>query len=303
MGLLSSIADDAAAGETPTSQLLRRLKVVAARSKLPSLAEWVDHELSGYPPSSQLPAFRGPLDVQVRGRFLGPFGSSHEAGVIPSMAIQARYREDLFRVSFREPLAELETLIASKTSVVVYWSANLAACFDQLLEPGTSVFPGYECHGAWRVIGPGMLVGIIDNVRTRLMNLALELEPLEIDGSVPPERRKSAEVVVMQINGGTNNVAIASQDFEQGIDLPKPGDVDGLLAALREADISADLVDDLTTALSEDDATGSASMGPRVTAWLGRWTLHAATTAESVAVGASGGVVARLLANHFNIGG
>ena len=48
MSYLQEIIREASDDEKPTSVLLRKIKVLAARIQIPQLESWVEHELNGY---------------------------------------------------------------------------------------------------------------------------------------------------------------------------------------------------------------------------------------------------------------
>ena len=57
-GLIEEIQRDATDETVPVVQLLRRMKVAAAKLKLAEIGAWVDHELTGYPSEKDLPPYR-----------------------------------------------------------------------------------------------------------------------------------------------------------------------------------------------------------------------------------------------------
>ena len=76
-----SILDDlisGASGDVPVSSLLRKVKVVAARARVPALGEWVDLEQNGYGPGVELPAYRGPFVFDVVGHLAGSWGTTSQ---------------------------------------------------------------------------------------------------------------------------------------------------------------------------------------------------------------------------------
>jgi hypothetical protein len=89
----------------------------------------------------------------------------------------------------------------------------------------------------------------------------------------------------------------------QSIELPKPGDRNALLTALGEAGLPAEDIDDLRNALELDDAGGdvTAGPGPHVQHWWTRLTLGGGSLAGKIAIGASGGVVAKLIETYFGL--
>ena len=64
MSIVAELIRDATGSSVPVQELLRRLKVIAARTRTKDLADWVEHELTGYPSAEVTPAVsrtvRGP---------------------------------------------------------------------------------------------------------------------------------------------------------------------------------------------------------------------------------------------------
>ena len=84
----------------------------------------------------------------------------------------------------------------------------------------------------------------------------------------------------------------------------QPGDRPGLLAALQAAGLDAASLADLETALVEDEADPEhtdSGPGPRFQRWWSRMTIGAGGVAGKVAIGASGGFVAKLIEAYFNM--
>jgi hypothetical protein len=132
MGIVDDLVTAAAGATEPVSALLRKVKVIAARSETADLGEWVGHELLGYPDGAELPGYRGPFELQVLGNFSGPFGSGYRNAPIPPSAFPAEYRHNLFTASFYQSVSELESLAASGKGLRSEWPAD-ALMFTQIL--------------------------------------------------------------------------------------------------------------------------------------------------------------------------
>jgi hypothetical protein len=112
---LTDLQDAGAGSKMPLRELLRRLKILAARLPLAELGTWVDRELSGYPDAKSLPPYRGPFTASVLGNFKGRFGSSMQNAIIPPIAFPEDMRESsLFKMYFLESIAELEGMPKEK---------------------------------------------------------------------------------------------------------------------------------------------------------------------------------------------
>lgn len=293
----------------PAATLLRKVKVVASRLGSVALEEWVDHELTGYPGHAELPDYRGPFRSEVKGHFGGPAGSGLRNAPVPPVGFPSDFRDGpLFSIAFRQPVAELERLATADAPLNADWPADAVAYTNTLAAQGRVQL--YEYMGlqqAWQVISPSQLTGIVDTVRTRILNLALSLEAIHPDaGEVGATAADPAQVhqVVTNVYGGSPNIAVASSHFKQEVSLPV-GDRAALFDRLRELGADDDDLRELEAALSDDEASGEGTpgtgIGPRVTAWTGRMAIKAGSAATKGALSASGGMVAKAIAAYYGI--
>jgi hypothetical protein len=74
---------DGTSGTSSVPTLLRKLKVLAARTGSHKLAEWVTHELDGYPNADEVPVYRGPMETIVLGCVVGFAGNQAKNVPIP----------------------------------------------------------------------------------------------------------------------------------------------------------------------------------------------------------------------------
>ena len=125
---LAELVDGASSESAAVSTLLRKVKVLASRLGNLALEEWVDHELTGYPPSAELPTYRGPFGAEVVGHFGGPAGSGLSNAPIPPSSFPHELRDGyLFKLEFRQPVAELERLSLATVSLRSDWPADAIA--------------------------------------------------------------------------------------------------------------------------------------------------------------------------------
>ena len=97
--------------------------------------------------------------------------------------------------------------------------------------------------------------------------------------------------------------SFVGQDNSQvNVNLAK-GDAPGLIAALAAAGLPAEVVEDLQAALQADEAEGHSGdePGPNVAGWWSRLTLGGRSAAGKVAIGASGGLIAKLIGAYFGM--
>ena len=276
------------------------------RGTFPPLADWVNHELNGYPFDTNL-QYRGPFPVRVVGDLSGPGGSGVKNIGIPPGAFQEQYQSgELFTADFRTSVAELEELVAANEQVLYSpWPANTVAIIDSLLTPGVHLGNGFQSViSVKQQISRGMLVAVLSSIRDRILDLALELEKIHPDIAGPAEpttRVQQIQTVIAIVHG---NAAIGSSDFEQLVQLQVPQTRDELHEQLRKLGVSGDELNELDEAIDEDaKASGKPSVGAKVGGWLKK---HAekGTTAAAGALGTAGGqAVVQLVQGFLTAGG
>lgn len=283
-GDLARLIDDAAGSAVPVDELLRRLKVVATRARIPELEAWVQKELDGYDDATDLPEYRGPFAGHVLGFFSGFFGSSAKNVPIGPMAFPVEYRTGrLFEVRFFDGVAALESLAAAEAELRIPWPADALLLVQHLVARGEVDMNGHVLQEAHQVISRSTVVGILRTVRDRVLALALRLEQenphLGEAGAeaASPSVGKDVQIIV---HGGQPNIAVASQHFSQTVTV-QPGDRASLLSQLRSAGVEEADLATLEEALDADDTEGQAGAGPghRVLGWLGQMSLKASDAA------------------------
>lgn len=299
MSLIQELINGAS-GDASVTSLLRKVKVVAARAEVPALDEWVQHELDGYPDGAELPEYRGPFQTEVIGHFGGPFGSGMRNAPIPSALLPEEFRAGmLFNISFSQPIAELEELTQGDGVLQSPWPANAIAYVNGLILSGKiEIYGDMGLLQAWRQVSKPQIVAIIDAVRNRILDLALTMEksyPETGQPDAPPLPTEAQQLIVTNIYG-TSNVAVASSDFNQFIDL-EPGDREALAKVLDSVGVPDEEIQALFEAL-ESDGEVESEVGPSTKRWLG----NLMTRATDLGIGAAGGVIAEAVARYLGIG-
>ncbi|MBV1788058.1 hypothetical protein KQ940_08320 [Marinobacterium sp. D7] len=216
MSLLRDIQSSAVDAKEPIGTLLRKCKILAARLGSAELKYWVENELNGYSNKDDLPEYRV-MSVGCKGSFSGYAGSAMHNADIPSRCIPKEFREVLFTSYLAQPISSIESLINDSDGGTVQepWSADVTAHF------GMGIYQGYNCMQAWKVIPVNALVGILDMIRSRVLNFVLEIESEDPEaGDAPINSQPVAEEKVQQvfhtyISGNVQNVATGSSNFKQ----------------------------------------------------------------------------------------
>lgn len=216
MSLLRDIQKSAVDANEPIGTLLRKCKILAVRLGSSELKTWVDSELNGYTKQDEIPEYRI-MSIGCLGHFSGGFGSAIKNAEIPSRCIPKDFRAGLFTSYLAQPISSIESLINDSEDGTVQqpWPADVTALF------GTNIYQGYNCMAAWKVIPVNALVGILDMIRSRVLNFVLEIESEDPEaGDAPINSRPVSEERIQQvfhtyITGNVQNVATGGSNFTQ----------------------------------------------------------------------------------------
>lgn len=234
MALLTEIIDAASSDTLSVATLLRKMKVLAARTGTGQLAEWVDHELMGYPDATSLPRYRGPFTPPVFGHFIGSFNQEAKGVPIAPVTFPEDQRDGpLFKVWLLGSLAEIEEM-ATKEVTRMVWPSDALRYYNWGIGDGTILGTVQEDMVLMEAVRPlprQIFVGVIDAVRNRTLDLALELEasaPRAGEPGATAEMREAAQKVVNNhFNFAPNsfasnsNFAIGSSHFTQTVEMPQ----------------------------------------------------------------------------------
>lgn len=251
--------------------ILRKCLVVATALKNDRLKGWVLSELNGYDNSDALPQYRV-LSIQAKGIFLGSFQSQLSDQVLPSGVMDKDHRQWATTAYLREGVAAYELLLGKdgKGSIRIQWPGDLVAHYQ------TKFFDDFALNRAWQEVPMPGMAGLVDTVRNRLLELALELQGEIGESEIPLERITPEAVesaVTTIIYGGHNIIAqnITGDVQQIGEYNVAQGDFVSLARALGEVGVPADELDALEKAIAEDtDADEEKVFGARTSEWLGK---------------------------------
>lgn len=288
--LLQKIIDGATSNEVALSEVLRLCLRLGNHLKNEDLVKWVRAELNGYESREDLPDYRV-MPTQVLGHFSGSFGSGLKNAPIPKSAIDEDHCDWLFTNHLTDPAAELEQLTQGDKAENLKspWPADIVAYYQR-----KQIYEHMVLSYAWRILTKATLSGILDTIRTRILEFALQIEEqMDIKESkkptgkpklTSPSEKKVSQIVNNTIYGG--NVAFGNVgDTNQYNVQIKAGDLPGLKEHLKSIGVTNDLLNSLDEAIKEDEGTekapGSATSGwlAKVMSMIGRGTLSLATNA------------------------
>jgi hypothetical protein len=296
MGLLHDIQAAVLQGDSDLGPILLKLRLLAARLGSQPLEEWVKHESEGYPVDAELPDYRI-IPVSYTAYFSGPFGSGIRNAPISPYLIEKFAGKSWVRYKMRQSIAAVDELLGSS---VKGGSLGINAADLILLLQG-KVYPDYACNEVTGTISRASLAEIRHSVRSRVLELTIELEKsipeasaIEM-GKADPSSHKNAVVatqIAQQIIYG-NITSISATGDEARINVAVgTRDVDGLIKFLVESGLPEDDARQLGQIVASEEPESKAEpMGAKARKWFvnnlkkaadGTWRMGVAVTTEVI---------------------
>jgi hypothetical protein len=266
--LLDDIIDLATDDKQSIAVLLRKCIILASQLKNERLKSWANKELNGYDPDDNLPPYRT-LKTIAKGNFTGSFGRQLRGWQIPAAVLEEEHRRWATDVSLVHPIGAYEDLSKGDGSVESPWDPNLVLYYQQRIP-----LQGYYLISAWQEIPTSAIVGMLDTVRTSVLNMALEIksEIGETDADLkkiaPQDAKKVDQTVTTYIYGGSVNIstgesAVNTATIQQQQNIVA-GDWEHLAKVLRSSGVSEPELRELSKAVEEDGRT----LGSKVKDWI-----------------------------------
>ncbi len=259
---LDDIISGATDESTSTSNLLRKVLIVGHRLKADQIIGWAKQELDGYSTDAELPSYRRGLVAPVIGQWDGPFGHSVSHS-IDAMGIPEDLREPLFTVDLRQSVAELEAWVRCGEPKMQHWSSQAIFLYRKLAEDGE--VPQIEnrmLNNVYKEISMDTVRGAIDSVRTKALELALDLQSVNPDAGESTaaastvENDKGIANVVnhfeFTVFGDGANVSYGDNAIQTTA--VSHGDTEGFIKTLRALGIGGQALEELEEAAKAPDS-------------------------------------------------
>jgi hypothetical protein len=248
MSILAEIINGASGEGVSIDALLRKALVVASRLQSDELKNWAKSELNGYDTKEPetLPSYRGPFAIQADGLFINEYGTAQARHQLGANSVpDATMRSLLFDIRLFQPISELEDLAMRPASSGAYpamtWDQAKVTAWNMLIRAGKVPRPGdlYLFHAS-QTLTQSFLTGVIGQVRTALLSLALDLEDADPAAGSPegqtvadPEIAEAVRANVIQINnyGSNSPISLDKTTLASGNATVVHGDVDTFVSA------------------------------------------------------------------------
>lgn len=212
MSQLKRLRDAAVTEKTPLADLLRMCKVLGASLRSDRLRSWAHQELNGYGTAKDLPEYRVfPTLVKLRMRNLA---GSRTIDVGKSAVIEVfgkEMAEEWTSARVLQNVAELANMPRDQ-NMKLPWPPEMVALLAEQMGAGARF-----AEAAWMLIPPARIVGILDIVRSRVLDLTIDLceqdpdlaEHVEHAGA-EVDRAKIETIVHQHITVNGDNATLAT---------------------------------------------------------------------------------------------
>ncbi len=305
MSLIKEIQEAAVDSSIGLPTLLRKARLLAARIGSEEIAKWVGFELNGYPSKDSLPQYRF-VSAQSLGDFYSPLRDGMKNAPIPGDALPSEYREYATSQFFLAGVGELEELVQSNKSrqtIHLNWS------HDILLRLGPNIYSGHNCFSAWKLVSRSAVVGILETVRNRVLDLTIEIEAEVLDSSDEDSLgelsiERSQQVFNTIVMGNVGNLAPGSTGFSQTSDLQvMEGDLTSLRKCLEKLQVPAQDIDELESIIQDEDRPNEGgTLGAKTAQWVGNMVSKAVSRTWDVSSTMAADVLTKAILTYFGIG-
>lgn len=256
----------------------------------PEMSAWVRAELSGYPSQTEVPDYR----IQMM-TILGTISNgvyTHEDQALPLSDLTERQRDLLSKQHVRQGVGALEHLAKSEDAGGRF-AIPLQPLWYGVLSKRCSI--GYSVQQAYAHPPPGGARQILTQIRTRLLDFALQLrdrvpagtEPAELETAVGSEVARAlfenamhSNITVVMNSGSVGHISTEI----------RVNDLNALKNVLSQQGIGSDELAQLEQAITQDDHAPeheSKAFGKSVLKWLGDTTKSLAKAGTETAVKAA----------------
>lgn len=234
---LDAVIDGASDSSVRITDLLRRTITIAHRLGAPELQAWARRELSGYADrdGTELPVYRREQVMHAQAVLTGPMGASATMNWTILEAPE-KWIEDLFRVEFRQPVAELISMLEQEGEMGRPWPAAAMARWSSLAAEGKAVtIAMMALYSVKTVVQRQSIEAVLDAVRTELLQLALDLQSVAQDAGEAGGTTVDDPHVAAVVNQFFNNIHGGSATIVQGQDVEATVVQVGDVASLAKA--------------------------------------------------------------------
>jgi len=306
LSLLHEIQESIVQEGVDLGSILLKLRLLASRLGAGILEEWVKHESEGYPKGVEVPSYRI-VHASYHGTWSGPFGSGINNASIPPHLIKKYAGDKWINIEIRESIAAVDELV--KTSAEGDGGLGIDASNLILLLQG-KVYKDYSCIDVSASISPTSLAEIRQSVRSRILELTLELEKAIPEAAVvtfgPAGKQEKSPEKVQQISQqiiyGNVTTAVAGGHGSNIMLSIGERDTDALIQSLTKSGIPEEDATEIAKIMeTEEPSSVDEPFGEKAKSWIASNLKKAAQGAWNVGISVATKVLSEAALKYYGL--
>ncbi|CAN7808019.1 hypothetical protein [Paraburkholderia hospita] len=302
MRLLEEIVNLLSDKDGSLTDALLKTKVLMHRIGHKELADWVNDELNGYTSDRPVPDYRV-IPIRLHGD-VSNIAWRYPATQLPTAHLDKDVRERFRIEKLRQSVQVLEQLSEGTDSLM----RPVQPEFYALLAKG-GIDPSFHIDRAWVQFEPTQIVNVLIEVRSRLLDFALNLQG-EL-GDVTDDKMKEAAkgidapgMLASAVFGDNTTFVFGNNNATTITNAVNKGDFASLAKAFRDKGVSEADVAELKAAVDDDDPIAVAEtkqFGPKIKMWMTTMTAKAINGVWGIGIGAAGNLLADTIGRYYGI--
>ena len=281
--MLTDIREDLLNESAPLVNTLRKARVFAHELQSSELREWVMSELDGYADSGNVPDYRR-VPLPVFGNFHGSFQRRMGHVLVSTFGLEEPFKELADVLVVTEGVASIEEMLLSGEQE---FQRRIPPEITQLMREKLHMSGGMVLFETYQRIPRGVLSGILDTIKNRLLEFVLELQGKAVmaatstGGRVEPDEIRNAINVTIY---GSNNVVAAGDNIHQVVEHVQAHNMESLLEHLKGYEVYDEDLADLVESIKREPVAAGGNFGPKVSESIGKMLSKAASGIWGVGV-------------------
>ncbi|WP_434627089.1 hypothetical protein [Chromobacterium sp. CV08] len=300
MRLLNEIIDTLSSNDQSLENALFKAQVLAHKLGEEEMKQWVGSEIKGYHKDVALPDYRK-LPVTIFGN-VANVAWMHKSIALATKGIEAEVRKQIEIYYARDSISVVEKWGKEGNDMSLIIPPEYYHYLSKALSPG------FVIQNAWGKCSPGAFTQIKSEVKSRLLELVLQVSD-KIPQEPDPESIKqvSKEIAVSElfrntVFGDNTTILIGDGNSQKVINKIHQNDMGSLVQGLREQGISEQDLQEMEMAIDQDrgsEAVMRKEMGPKVKKWIAGMVAKAADGAWNVSIAVAGGLLSQSISAYY----
>lgn len=291
----------ASSSVTDVNELLSKAKMISVKLGLEDISEWLNFEINGYPSYDLIPKYRILRNLPLRA--FNPYVGWIPYQLSDTSDTDKELYDLLTSVHINNPISMLVEFAKNDSTL----HSDLPANITHFLQEAADI----DFRIAW-CISPAQLINIFSNIKTKILDWALQLEKNNIlgDGLLFSfeEKREAAGMTVNNINNFNGSVSNSGAigagnkgDINQK-NIVNIGDFSSLERQLKDYGIANSDISELKEVIENSPKPASADeLGKGVGGWIGNIIGKAYSGSLKIAASAAPALLTNALCHYYGI--